>query len=476
MKNYSKSPVIKAPLKSRIFRIVSQQAALKNVRAFVIGGYVRDYVLKRPTTDIDIVVEGDGMELALAVASVLNVNTSLFRNFGTAMLRYRGMEIEFVGARKESYRSDSRKPLVKNGTVEDDQKRRDFTINAMAFSLQENDYGTLTDPFNGLKDLRDKIIRTPLDPDTTFSDDPLRMIRAIRFATQLEFIIDSDSFASITRNTARIHIVSQERITAELQKIMASRKPSIGFNLLEESGLLSIILPQVASLRGVETLEGKGHKENFSHTMEVLDNVAFASDNIWLRWAALLHDVGKPPTKHFDKEAGWTFHGHDFIGSKMVPTIFRELKLPLGNEMKYVRKLVQLHLRPIALVNEVSDSGVRRLLFDAGEDIDDLMLLCRADITSKNPKTVRRHMENFNLVSQKLIEVEEKDAIRNFQPPISGEIIMKTYGLSPCREVGLIKDFIKEAILDGKIGNNFDEAWKLMKQRATELGISEASA
>ncbi|MEJ1729610.1 hypothetical protein SMA90_25080, partial [Escherichia coli] len=295
MKNYSKSSVIKAPLKSRIFRIVSQQAALKNVRAFVIGGYVRDYVLKRPTTDIDIVVEGDGMELALAVASVLNVNTSLFRNFGTAMLRYRGMEIEFVGARKESYRSDSRKPLVKNGTVEDDQKRRDFTINAMAFSLQENDYGTLTDPFNGLKDLRDKIIRTPLDPDTTFSDDPLRMIRAIRFATQLEFIIDSDSFASITRNTARIHIVSQERITAELQKIMASRKPSIGFNLLEESGLLSIILPQVASLRGVETLEGKGHKENFSHTMEVLDNVAFASDNIWLRWAALLHDVGKPP-------------------------------------------------------------------------------------------------------------------------------------------------------------------------------------
>ncbi|HPJ82341.1 MAG: HD domain-containing protein [Bacteroidales bacterium] len=467
---------MKAPLRSKIFKIVSLQAGARNVRAFVIGGYVRDFFLKRRCTDIDIVVEGNGLEIASDVASVLNVKATLFKNFGTAMLRYRGMEIEFVGARKESYRSDSRKPVVENGTVEDDQKRRDFTINAMAFSLQQEDYGTLTDPFNGLNDLVNKIIRTPLDPDTTFSDDPLRMVRAIRFAAQLEFTIDETAFGSITRNASRIQIVSQERITAELQKIMASRKPSLGFCLLEKSGLLPMILPEVSQLRGVETMEGKGHKENFSHTMEVLDNVALVSDNIWLRWAALLHDIGKPTTKQFDKEAGWTFHGHDFIGSKMIPGIFRQLRLPLGEEMKYVRKLVQLHLRPIALVNNVSDSGVRRLLFDAGEDIDDLMLLCRADITSKNPRTVRQHFGNFELVSKKLIQVEEKDAIRNFQPPISGEVIMKTYNLPPCREVGLIKDYIKDAILDGKIGNNYEEALELMKQRAAELGISEAGA
>ena len=467
---------MKAPLRSKIFKIVSLQAGARNVRAFVIGGYVRDFFLKRRCTDIDFVVEGNGLEIASDVASVLNVKATLFKNFGTAMLRYRGMEIEFVGARKESYRSDSRKPVVENGTVEDDQKRRDFTINAMAFSLQQEDYGTLTDPFNGLNDLVNKIIRTPLDPDTTFSDDPLRMVRAIRFAAQLEFTIDETAFGSITRNASRIQIVSQERITAELQKIMASRKPSLGFCLLEKSGLLPMILPEVSQLRGVETMEGKGHKENFSHTMEVLDNVALVSDNIWLRWAALLHDIGKPTTKQFDKEAGWTFHGHDFIGSKMIPGIFRQLRLPLGEEMKYVRKLVQLHLRPIALVNNVSDSGVRRLLFDAGEDIDDLMLLCRADITSKNPRTVRQHFGNFELVSKKLIQVEEKDAIRNFQPPISGEVIMKTYNLPPCREVGLIKDYIKDAILDGKIGNNYEEALELMKQRAAELGISEAGA
>ena len=467
---------MKAPLKSKIFKIVSLQAQARNVRAYVIGGYVRDFFLKRHTTDIDIVVEGNGLEIASDVASVLKVKATLFKNFGTAMLRYRGMEIEFVGARKESYRSDSRKPIVENGTVEDDQKRRDFTINAMAFSLQQEDYGTLTDPFNGLNDLMNKVIRTPLDPDTTFSDDPLRMIRAIRFAAQLEFTIDQNAFDSITRNAARIQIVSQERITAELQKIMATRKPSVGFFLLEKSGLLSMILPQVSQLRGVETMEGKGHKENFSHTMEVLDNEAMASDNIWLRWAALLHDIGKPATKQFDREAGWTFHGHDFIGSKMIPGIFRQLRLPMGEEMKYVRKMVQLHLRPIALVKNVSDSGVRRLLFDAGQDIDDLMLLCRADITSKNRKTVRQHLGNFELVSKKLIQVEEKDAIRNFQPPISGEVIMQTYNLPPCREVGLIKDYIKDAILDGKIGNNYAEAFELMKQRAAELGISEAGA
>ena len=467
---------MKDPLKPGIFKIVSRQAAARNVRAYVIGGYVRDHFLKRPCTDIDIMVEGNGMELASDVASVLKVNATLFKNFGTAMLRYRGLEIEFVGARKESYSTDARKPVVENGTVEDDQKRRDFTINAMAFSLQQEDYGSLTDPFNGLNDLHDKVIRTPLDPDKTFSDDPLRMIRAIRFAAQLEFTIDNTAFNSIQRNADRIQIVSQERITTELQKIMASRKPSAGFYLLEKSGLLAIILPQVALLQGVETMEGKGHKENFSHTMEVLDNVASMTDNIWLRWAALLHDIGKPSTRHFDKETGWTFHGHDFVGSKMIPGIFRQLRLPLGEEMKYVRKLVQLHLRPIALVNNVSDSGARRLLFEAGEDIDDLMLLCRADITSKNPMTVRHHLGNFEQVSKKLIQVEEKDAIRNFQPPISGEIIMKTYNLPPCREVGLIKDHIKEAILDGKIGNNYEEALDLMKQRAAELGISEAGA
>lgn len=346
----------------------------------------------------------------------------------------------------------------------------------MAFSLSKEDYGTLTDPFNGMDDLKQKVIRTPLNPDTTFSDDPLRMIRAIRFAAQLDFSIDEASFASIERNASRINIVSQERITVELQKIMAAPKPSIGFMLLEKSGLLALLVPQISLLKGVETMEGKGHKENFSHTMEVLDNVASASDNIWLRWAALLHDVGKPSTKHFDKKSGWTFHGHDFVGSKMIPGIFRQLRLPLGEELRYVQKLVQLHLRPIALVNEVSDSGIRRLLFEAGPDIDDLMLLCRADITSKNPRTVRRHLENFEQVSKKMVLVEEKDAIRNFQPPITGEMIMKTFGIPPCREVGLIKDYIKEAILDGKIGNNPEEAGKLMFERAHELGLSEVNA
>lgn len=467
---------MKAPLRSKIFRIVAEQAALKNVKAYVIGGYVRDFYLNRSCTDIDIVIEGNGMEIASAVASVLETRVTLFKKFGTAMLRYKGFEIEFVGARKESYRSDSRKPIVENGTLEDDQKRRDFTINAMAFSLSKEDYGTLTDPFNGMDDLKQKVIRTPLNPDTTFSDDPLRMIRAIRFAAQLDFSIDDASFVSIERNASRINIVSQERITVELQKIMAAPKPSIGFMLLEKSGLLALLVPQISLLKGVETMEGKGHKENFSHTMEVLDNVASASDNIWLRWAALLHDVGKPSTKHFDKKSGWTFHGHDFVGSKMIPGIFRQLRLPLGEELRYVQKLVQLHLRPIALVNEVSDSGIRRLLFEAGPDIDDLMLLCRADITSKNPRTVRRHLENFEQVSKKMVLVEEKDAIRNFQPPITGEMIMKTFGIPPCREVGLIKDYIKEAILDGKIGNNPEEARKLMFERAQELGLSEVNA
>ncbi|MDD4654099.1 MAG: HD domain-containing protein [Bacteroidales bacterium] len=467
---------MKAPLRFKIFGIVARQAAILGVRAFVIGGYVRDFFLGRPCTDIDIVAEGSGIELADAVAQELGLKTTVFKNFGTAMLRYRGLEVEFVGARKESYRLDSRKPVVEDGSIEDDQKRRDFTINAMAFSLQQNDYGNVIDPFNGMQDLQDRIIRTPLDPDVTYSDDPLRMIRAIRFATQLGFSIEKNSFESIKHNAGRISIVSQERITDELQKIMAAEKPSIGFVLLERSGLLKIILPQLAHLKGVETMEGKGHKENFSHTLKVLDNVAAQSNNIWLRWAALLHDIGKPASKQYQPQAGWTFHGHEFLGSKMILPIFRQLKLPLTEEMRYVRKMVMLHLRPIALVNEVSDSGVRRLLFDAGDDIDDLMLLCRADITSKNEATVRKHMDNFERVRQKLVEVEEKDAIRNFQPPVSGELIMSTFGLKPCKEVGLIKDYIKEAILDGRIGNNFSQAFALMQERAKELGLNQQDA
>jgi len=467
---------MKAPLRFKIFGIVARQAAISGIRAFVIGGYVRDFFLGRPCTDIDIVAEGSGIELADAVAQELGLKTTVFKNFGTAMLRYRGLEVEFVGARKESYRLDSRKPVVEDGSIEDDQKRRDFTINAMAFSLQQNDYGNVIDPFNGMQALQDRIIRTPLDPDVTYSDDPLRMIRAIRFATQLGFSIEKNSFESIKHNAARISIVSQERITDELQKIMAAKQPSTGFVLLERAGLLKIILPQLAHLKGVETMEGKGHKENFSHTLKVLDNVAAQSNNIWLRWAALLHDIGKPASKQYQPQAGWTFPGHEFLGSKMILPIFRQLKLPLTEEMRYVRKMVMLHLRPIALVNEVSDSGVRRLLFDAGDDIDDLMLLCRADITSKNEATVRKHMDNFERVRQKLVEVEEKDAIRNFQPPVSGELIMSTFGLKPCKEVGLIKDYIKEAILDGRIGNNFSQAFALIQERAKELGLTQQDA
>lgn len=463
---------MKMPLNRKIFTLLSQQAALLGVRAFVIGGYVRDYFLDRPCSDIDIVVEGSGIALAQQVADVLGQKVTVFKNFGTAMLRYRGLELEFVGARRESYRSESRKPIVEDGTLEDDQKRRDFTINALAFSLQQADYGRLSDPFNGVYDLQNGLIRTPLDPDITFSDDPLRMLRAIRFATQLGFTIAPESFEAIRRNASRLNIISQERITTELQKIMASPKPSVGFVLLDQSGLLELILPQLSQLKGVETLEGKGHKENFTHTMQVLDNVAAQSGNIWLRWAALLHDVGKPATKHFDPQAGWSFHGHDFIGGKMVGSIFKQLKLPLTEEMRYVRKLVKLHLRPIALVNEVSDSGVRRLLFDAGDHIDDLMLLCRADITSKNENTLRRHMANFDLVKQKLIEVEEKDAVRNFQPPITGELIMARYGLPPCKEVGFIKNAIKEAILDGQIENNVEQAFALMEEQARQMGLS----
>lgn len=461
-------------LKNKIFTIVSEEAGLSGVRAFVIGGFVRDCLLGRKSKDIDIVVEGSGIELAEKVATRLGVRLTVFKNFGTAMLKFGSIEVEFVGARKESYRSDSRKPVVEDGTLEDDQKRRDFTINALAFSLQKEDFGNLVDPFTGVSDLQQGLIRTPLDPDTTYSDDPLRMIRAIRFASQLSFSIVPESLESISRNRERLKILSRERIADELNKILLSKKPSVGFYLLDQTGLLEIILPQLVKLKGVESVEGKGHKENFSHTLQVLDNLAHKSDNLWLRWSALLHDIAKPNTKNYEPGIGWTFHGHDFVGGKMVPRIFQQLKMPLNEKMKYVQKMVQLHLRPIALVQEeVTDSAVRRLLFDAGDDIEDLMMLCEADITSKNEKLVKKHRNNFELVRLKLIEVEEKDAVRNFHNPISGEYIMETYGLKPCREIGQIKEFIKNSILDGVIGNNFDEARMLMENKAAEMGLKK---
>ena len=490
-------------LDGKIFHIVSGTARSLGVRAFVIGGYVRDCFLGRPSKDIDIVVEGSGIELAEAIGEKLHANVSVFRNFGTAMLKYKGVEVEFVGARKESYRYDSRKPIVENGTLEDDQKRRDFTINAMAFSLQEEDYGALVDPFGGIRDLAAGIIRTPLDPDVTYSDDPLRMIRAVRFATKLsdgdrKFTIVPESLESMRRNRGRLEILSKERIADELNKILVCPRPSIGFSLLEQTGLLEYILPQLCRLKGTESVDGRGHKENFSHTLEVLDNVAAAEikdiaggrlndyeyENgvpvskprtepcVWLRWAALLHDIGKPATKRYDAKSGWTFHGHEVVGARMVPKIFKSLKMPLNEKMKYVEKLVLLHLRPIALVTEeVTDSAVRRLLFEAGNDIDDLMLLCSADVTSKNPRKVERLRQNFELVKRKLVEVEEKDAVRNFKNPITGEYVMELYGIPPCREIGELKEYVKNAILDGVIGNNFEEADRLMRERAADMGL-----
>lgn len=459
-------------LSKKIFRIISEQASLQGVRAYVIGGYVRDSLIGRKSKDIDIVVEGSGIELARAVASATGTNVNVFKNFGTAMMRWKDLEIEFVGARKESYRSDSRKPIVEDGSLRDDQLRRDFTINALAFSLQSHDFGELSDPFDGVGDLNSKLIRTPLEPDTTYSDDPLRMLRAIRFASQLSFTIHPDSLDAISRNKDRLSILSHERITEELNKILLSPKPSVGFYLLDSTGLLEMIIPQLSKLKGVEQIEGKGHKDNFSHTLEVLDNLAEYSDNLWLRWAALLHDIAKPATKKFEPGIGWTFHGHDFLGGKMVAGIFKQLKMPLNEKMKFVQKMVQLHLRPIALVQEeVTDSAVRRLLFDAGDDIEELMQLCEADITSKNNNTVRKHKNNFAMVRQKLIEVEEKDAVRNFRNPVTGELIMEKYGIPPGREIGIIKEFIKNAILDGVIGNNIEEAEMLMQQKAAELGL-----
>ncbi|MEN6619017.1 MAG: HD domain-containing protein [Rikenellaceae bacterium] len=459
-------------LNKKIFSVIAQEARNSNVRAYVIGGYVRDCFLKRKSKDIDIVVEGSGIDLAERVAQKLGVKASVFKNFGTAMLKSRDIEVEFVGARKESYRLDSRKPIVENGTLVDDQLRRDFTINALAFSLQEEDFGNLVDPFGGVKDLQAGLIRTPLNPDTTYSDDPLRMIRAIRFAAQLSFTIVPESLDSIRKNRERIKILSFERISEELNKILLTSKPSVGFYLLESTGLLEIILPQLVKLKGAEMMEGRGHKDNFSHTLQVLDNLALTSDNLWLRWAALLHDIAKPATKNFEPGVGWTFHGHEFIGGKMVPKIFQQLKMPLNEKMKYVQKMVRLHLRPIALIqDEVSDSAIRRLLFDAGDDIEDLMFLCEADITSKNEKTVRKHKNNFAIVREKLIEVEAKDAVRNFHNPITGELIMERYGIPPCREIGIIKEYIRNAILDGIIGNNFREAEELMEKKAAEMNL-----
>ena len=446
-----------------------------HLQAFVIGGFVRDLLLHRDNKqDIDIVVLGSGIDFAHAVAAKLegDIPVKFFKNFGTAMLNFHGWKIEFVGARRESYRRNSRKPIVENGTLEDDQNRRDFTINAMALDLTEQKYGQLVDPFDGIRDLKEKIIRTPLDADITFSDDPLRMMRAIRFATQLNFTIEQSCFDAIRRNSERISIVSMERVSDEFNLIIQSAMPSKGFKMLDETGILKIIFPEFCELKGAEIIEGKGHKDNFYHTLAVLDNVASVSDNLWLRWAAILHDIAKPLTKKFIQGTGWTFHAHEFRGAKMVPHIFRNLKLPLNEKMKYVEKLVLLHLRPIVLAEDVvTDSAVRRLLFEAGDDIDDLMILCNADITSKNPNKVKRFMANFNIVRQKLQEIEEKDQLRNWQPPITGEVIMQTFGIPPSKSVGIIKDAITEAILEGIIPNEYDAAFRLMILEGEKLGL-----
>jgi len=469
-------------LDNPIYRTVGQTADRLGVQAYAVGGVVRDHFLHRPCTDIDIVCVGNGIQLAQATAQAINPNiqVAVFKHFGTASFRCRQgdtiWQVEFVGARRESYRHDSRKPIVEDGTLQDDQNRRDFTINAMAVSLNADTFGQLLDPFGGIRDLDQGLIRTPLDPDITFSDDPLRMMRAIRFASQLQFRILPETLDAIQRNAQRIRIVSAERITTELNKIILSPSPSLGFKLLQKTGLMPLIFPEFSNLKGVDTVDGRGHKDNFYHTLEVLDHVATQSDDLWLRWAAILHDIGKPATKRYDPKLGWTFHGHEVRGSRMVKKIFTRLRLPLDNKMKYVEKLVLLHLRPIILAeDQVTDSAVRRLLFDAGDDIDDLMTLCQADITSKNEDKVRRYMKNFQLVRQKLVELEERDRIRNFQPPVSGDDIMRTFNLPPCKEIGIIKDTIKDSILDGLISNNRADAWQLMLQKAAELGLQPAT-
>lgn len=465
---------LKEELKHPIFSIISEIAPDKKV--FVIGGFVRDLILNRPCKDIDIVIEGSGIDLAHRVAEkVQATKVSVFKNFGTAMIRLKdGYEIEFVGARKESYNRDSRNPIVEDGTIEDDQKRRDFKINALAIHLNKANFGDLVDPFNGIQDLKDKLIRTPLEPGITFSDDPLRMMRAIRFASQLGFSVHYQSLNAIKEHKERIKIISQERITEELNKIIRSDKPSIGFKLLFNTGLLEIIFPEMVDLYGVEEIKGKAHKDNFYHTLEVLDNIAPNTDNLWLRWSAIMHDIGKPPTKRFDEKVGWTFHSHEVVGSKMVPKIFKRLKLPLDGQMKYVKKLVFLHLRPIALANpSAKDAAYRRLMFEAGNDIDDLLTLCRADITSKNEYKVQKYLDRFDKVEKRIAQIEESDRIRNWQPPISGDVIMETFGIGPSYEVGKIKNDIKEAILEGNIKNDYDQAYQLMIEIGKELGLKK---
>ena len=469
----SKKIHIKA-LSKPIFKIVAEASSLLKIESYVIGGYVRDFILNRSNSkDIDIVTVGSGIDLAKKVSSLIpsQPKVSIFKNYGTAMLKTEEIEIEFVGARKESYQKTSRNPAIEEGTLEDDQNRRDFSINAMALSLNEYNFGELLDPFNGINDLKNKIIRTPLDPDITYSDDPLRMLRAIRFATQLQFRIEDQSFKSIEKNAKRINIISTERIVDELHKILASPKPSIGFAILNKVNLLTHILPELSNLKGVESIEGQRHKDNFWHTLEVVDNIAKSTDNVWLRWAALLHDIGKAPTKKFDKKIGWTFHGHEFVGSKMVYKLFKRLKMPLNEKMKFVQKMVFMSSRPIVIASDVTDSAVRRLVFDAGDHIEDLMTLCEADITTKNPEKFKRYHQNFQRVRAKIIEVEERDHIRNFQPPISGEEIIKTFNLKPSKEIGIIKDAIKEAILEGKIPNEYIPAKEFMIQKGKELGL-----
>jgi putative nucleotidyltransferase with HDIG domain len=467
------------PHERKIFELISDTATELGYPAYVVGGYVRDRLLARPSKDMDIVCIGSGIHLAQEVAARLRPvpRVTVFKRFGTAMLRHKGMEVEFVGARKESYRSDSRKPTVEEGSLEDDQNRRDFTINALAVSLNEADFGTIIDPFNGLGHLETKTIKTPLEPGKTFSDDPLRMMRAIRFATQLGFTIEPRTLAAIGVYRDRIHIISKERITTELNKIILAEKPSVGFKLLMDTGLLPLIFPEMAALKGVEVRNGRAHKDNFYHTLQVLDNLCQNTDDLWLRWSAILHDIAKPPTKRFYPEQGWTFHGHEVLGAAMVPRIFSKLRLPADAKMKYVQKLVRLHLRPISLTKEnITDSAVRRLLFDAGDDIDDLMLLCEADITSKNPTKVKRYLENYELVRERLVEIEAKDHLRNWQPPISGELIMETFAIPPSREVGIIKNAIREAILDGEISNDYEQAYALMLKTGAGLGLQAVKA
>ncbi len=458
-----------------IFKLIGESSEELNMDSYVIGGFVRDYFLKRGIPkDIDIVAVGSGIELAKKVASKLkgNPQVSIFKNFGTAMIKYQDLELEFVGARKESYHRDSRKPIVEDGTLEDDQNRRDFTVNAMAIALGRKTFGQLLDPFSGISDLEKKCIKTPLEPRITYSDDPLRMMRAIRFATQLNFTIELNSLQAITEHKDRIKIISKERIVDELHKILMSEKPSIGFKLLHQTGLLPIILPELTALQGIEEIEGQRHKDNFWHTLEVVDNISENTDNLWLRWAALLHDIGKAPTKRFHKKIGWTFHAHEFVGSKMVYKLFKRLRMPLNDKMKFVQKMVMMSSRPIILSEEhVTDSAVRRLVFDAGEYVDDLMTLCEADITTKNPRKQRRYKNNFQIVRQKIIEVEERDHVRNFQPPVSGEEIMQVFNLKPSKEIGIIKDAIKEAILEGEIPNEYEAAYQFMLEKGKQMNL-----